>query len=134
MSLDMQGVAALRREVEQARRDMSARMESAVKEEAGAIMQRSRDEFAPRDTGTLIADSGVDVQREGDTVTATLWYGRGPASGYAVATHETPSEHDPATWQGVAVQFKQGGPKYLERPTMDAEDGFAQRVADRLKL
>lgn len=132
MSLDVQGIAQLRREMSQTRDGMSARMESAVKDEADAIMQRSRDEFAPRDTGTLIADSGVDVVRDGDTVTATIWYGRGDAAGYAVATHETPSQHDPPTWKGVPVQFKHGQSKYLERPVMDAEEGFADRVAKRI--
>lgn len=132
MSLDVQGIAQLRRDMQQTRDSMSSNMFSAVKYEAETIMTRSNEVFAPRDKGGLIADSGVDVVRDGNDVTATLWYGRGEAADYAVATHETPSEHDPPTWKGIPVTFTHGGPQYLSRPVMDAEEGFADRVAKRV--
>lgn len=122
---------------------LGARQHSATDEfllrEAQAVLDESL-QLVPHDTGDL-ARSG-EVKRSGGRVGVgvergllgrsalgqftgegyTVAYGKdGDASAYAHVVHETPSKHDPPTWQGKRVQFNTGSSKYLERP-------FRQRI------
>lgn len=64
----------------------------------------------------------------------TVAYGKdGDASAYALAVHETPSKHDPPTWQGKRVQFNTGGPKFLERPYRQRVGTLFARMAAHLR-
>ena len=59
---------------------------------------------------------------DGGNVVVGIWYGDGPAKDYAVPQHER-------------TDFKHttGGPKYLERPVLEAAGGMARRLASRIK-
>jgi hypothetical protein len=108
----------------------------ALREEAETVMATSKRDFVPRRFGTLRASGFVgDVERSGDDVQVTLAYG-GAASAYAIAIHETPSEHDPPSWRGKSVTFNPAGhgAKYLERPLTDAVGGMADRIAKKIEL
>jgi hypothetical protein len=61
--------------------------------------------FLPRDTGGRFTKNGITVR-----------FGNSFAADYALAVHETASEHDPPSWRGKKVQFKTGSAKFLERP------------------
>ena len=108
------------------RREMDAISKKAASElfvEAEEILTRSRAEFVPVDQGILRADSGVtQPEQDGDSLKLTIWYGAGPARDYAVVQHEQ-------------MDFKHGvgGPKYLERPLLEAISGMGQRIASRVK-
>lgn len=129
--------ASMIRELEKVKRALYVQVQLALIEEAEVIMKRSNDEFAPKDTGNLIAESGVSVVESGqslDDLQVVLHYGGPRSDPYVLSTHETPSEHDPATWKGKEVQFQRGGPKYLEIPLLEAENGMAERVGSKVKL
>jgi len=104
-----------------------------LKEEAEEIMRRSKTEFVPIDQSTLMLSGFVqNAVRSGDDISIVMGFG-GDAKKYTLAIHETPSQHDPPSWKGKRVQFKRGGPKYLERPLMEATQGMADRIAKRVK-
>lgn len=108
----------------------------AIRIEAEHIMTRSKRDFVPVDLGTL-RDSGhvqpVEVGVDG-TVSVQLAYG-GAAEPYAEAVHEYPGPSTPRSWRGISnVDFSPEGhgPKYLERPLMDAVSGMNDRIAQRV--
>lgn len=104
--------------------------------EGEEIMSRSNKEFAPEDSGDLIDSSQVVLVEDGtlEGLSVVLSYGDEKTSQYVIATHETPSGSDPPTWQGKEVKFTKGGPKYLERPLFEAENGMAGRIAKSIKI
>jgi hypothetical protein len=57
----------------------------------------------------------------GDDVSVTLSYG-GPASDYAVVQHER-----------LDYKHSVGGPKYLERPLLEAASGMGERIAKKIR-
>ena len=104
--------------------------------EAEQIMKRSKDEFVPHDLGALQASGEVDPTPETTRtgVTITLGYG-GPAAAYALAIHEHPeSPPSPAVWRGKNIKWSKPGtgPKYLEKPMLEAEKGMAERIGSRI--
>lgn len=111
--------------------ELRERAKRAVLNEANRIMDASH-LVVPKDKGTLGADSGVEMNGSNNEISATLWYGRGAASAYAIPVHENPSSHDPPSWKD-GVHFKQGQPKYLERPLRDAIQGMAERLANDIR-
>jgi hypothetical protein len=121
--------------------------------EAESILAESQ-QLVPRDVGDL-ARSGR-VEKPGGRVSAggvgrgllprdargrfteggwQVVYGRdgSDVEAYVEAVHEHPSEHDPPTWQGKAVHFTTGGPKFLERPYRKAVSGIFARLAANLR-
>lgn len=124
---------------------MKQQIEQALVEEAEAIVRRIKDEgLVPKDTG-LLEDSikvvsGLEQGRSekgqftsSADISVTISAG-GPDVPHAVAVHETPSGFDPPTWEGKEVHFTRGGPKYLERPLLEAENGLVQRIAAKVRL
>lgn len=108
-------------------------VEKALREEAEEIMRRSKTEFVPVNLGTLKSSGFVnDVTRSGKDVSVTLGYG-GDAEAYALAVHEHPSEHSPRSWGDRTVNFKRGGPKYLEKPLNEAVGGMDERIAKKVE-
>ena len=90
--------------------------------EAEAIMTRSKQSFVPVDTGVLRASGHVSMPDvSGDDVSVTLSYG-GPASDYAVVQHER-----------LDYKHSVGGPKYLERPLLEAASGMGERIAKKIR-
>lgn len=125
------------KELERIERQLYKGIRDGTMAEGRAIMKRSNEEFAPRDEGDLIAESGVTLIEDGqdiDKLQVVLHYGGEKTNAYAISTHETPSGYDPPTWKGKEVQFKTGQSKYLERPLFEAEDGMIDRIAGHVKL
>ncbi len=91
--------------------------------EAQEILTRSRQDFVPVDMGILRSDSGVTNPTRSAKAEVTIWYGAGPAEKYAIPQHER-------------LDFKHtvGGPKYLERPLLEAVSGMAARLGKRVNL
>lgn len=92
------------------------------------------DRIVPADLGTLRASKTITGPTiRGNEIECSIGYG-GAAAPYAVAVHETPSEHDPPSWEGVRVDFKgQGQRKFLETPLRAAMPGMSERIAERIK-
>lgn len=127
------------------------KVKAALRIEAELIMTTSKRDFVPVDLGTLRSSGHVDNPvRTGKDISVKLSYG-GAAADYALAVHEHPSEHDPPSWknnvievpnfsgssgttQASTVTFSPAGrgPKYLERPLMEASVNMTQRLATRL--
>ena len=105
---------------------------SAIFREGEEIMANSKDKFVPVDLGAL-KDSGFTnlpvIRSNGATV--TIGYG-GAAAAYALAIHEHPSGHSPPSWKG-SVNFRVGGPKYLELPFNEAIPGMPKRLASNIQ-
>ncbi len=84
------------------------------------------------DGGTLRASGFVEQPKVSkNAVTVELGFG-GAAKAYALAVHEHPSKHSPPSWKN-GVTWNVGGPKYLERPVNEAEQGFGKRVAKEME-
>lgn len=111
-------LAGLDQLIEQAPTALAA----AIYQEAETIMADSKANYVPVDTGVL-RDSGFVAPPEidGNVVSVELGYG-GAASAYALVQHERLDYHHTV-----------GGPKYLERPFLDAMNGLEERLADRLE-
>jgi hypothetical protein len=94
--------------------------------------------------GALRASHYVESKIGSGGPEATIGVG-GPSMPYALAVHEHPSAHDPPSWQGAtgsgrsgafsgSVQFRQGGPKFLEKAAMAAMPGMPVRMAKAMKV
>jgi hypothetical protein len=91
----------------------------------------------PEEYGDLRESKNLVLLEDGkniDNLSIIMAYGNRTTEDYAVVVHETPSGFDPPTWQGKEVKFTRGGPKYLERPLMEAENGMIDRIAAKVKL
>lgn len=136
MSFEVKGGAAMRKRLERIAGKFPDRVKGALRVEAELVMTASKQRFVPVDLGTLRSSGHVNPpERKGDILEITMGYG-GAAAAYALAIHEHPSDHSPPSWQGVDVQFSPAGrgPKYLERPLMEAIPGMDRRIAKRLGL
>lgn len=89
---------------------------------AELIMRNSKRNYVPVDLSAL-KNSGHVVKpvRKGTQIIVELAYG-GPAAPYALAVHEHLSQHSPRSWKNTTVRFHPAGrgPKYLEKPLMEA--------------
>lgn len=144
MSLSVKTSSEIMAKIRKLSKLMRSQIETALVEEAEAIAQRSKDEFVPVDSGKLRDSiqviSSLEQGRsekgqftESADISVTISAG-GPDVPHAVAVHETPSDHDPPTWEGKEIKFTRGGPKYLERPLLEAENGLIERIAAKVKL
>lgn len=105
-------------------------------EEGEAIMAASK-EIVPVDTGVLRASAdavGINVIPNGDGVEIAFGYG-GAASHYSIVQHETPHV-GPGEPKGPFIGYEHREPttwKFLERPVMEATEGFESRIASRIR-
>lgn len=94
--------------------------EAHLKNFADNIMEDSKARFVPIDSGDLINTGRVDsVESEHGNLSVRLAFGGGRVSPYAIAVHEHLSEFSPPSWQHTTVNFRRGGPKFLELPVME---------------
>ncbi len=94
----------------------------ALHAEAEMIMSESKSRYVPVDTGVLRASGYVmqpAVDRDGAEV--RMGYG-GAAEAYALEQHER-----------LDYRHSVGGPKYLERPLLEAAKGMTARLAQAFK-
>lgn len=130
MSFTLIGVEAMRNALARVGRGFDNAVEKALREEAEAIMARSKAAFVPLNLGTLKGSGFVnDVVRKGKDVSVVLGFG-GDAEAYALAVHEHPSGASPRSWGTRPVNFKRGGPKYLSKPMDEAVPGMDNRIAN----
>lgn len=122
--LDTGSVNRVLGNIEKAGEKLGSQAEAALFLEAQEILTRSRRDFVPVDLGILRADSDVtNPRRSKNGSQVTIWYGAGPARKYAVPQHER-----------LDFKHKVGGPKYLERPLLEAAGDLDRRLARRIKL
>lgn len=109
----------------------------------GQIVMTASKRICPvaRDGGTL-RGSGMVAKpvRKGSNISVELSYG-GAAADYAIAVHETISEHDPPSWQrmyengGIIQWTSEGtGDHFLSRPIDEAMPTMAADIAADLKF
>lgn len=129
----------------------------AIQKEAQEILRASQEvvPWSPGGGGGNLARSGkvlpvAGALQEGQTYSVVIGYGSGESQPYALAVHEHLSEHSPRSWKiaesGASVRAREGlvfqasgggvhwtkpgtGPKYLERPFLEATKGMADRIA-----
>lgn len=125
-TVHLDGDANLEAAIRSALSAFSADLAGPLVEEAETIMAASK-AIVPVLSGDLRASGdvvGINVEDNGDSVDVVFGYG-GIASSYAVMQHETPPEifshTEPTQW------------KYLERPVLEAVQGFGPRIAERLR-
>ncbi len=108
-------------------------LKAALVQEAETIRTKSLD-LVPTDLHTLKSSIFVDKppKVKGSVVSIEIGAG-GEAEDYAEAVHETPSIHDPPSWKGKTVKFTSGGPKFLSKPTDEAEKGFGKRIGKHVE-
>ena len=100
-------------------------VEAALFQEGENIMGDSKEDTPiALDGGTLRVSGHVKDPITRRNTIVTLAYG----TKYAVAVHETPSEHDPPSWVGKTITFNVGGPKFLENAMKKASKGFGRRL------
>lgn len=132
-------------------REIRQNSREALLDEGNETVQIIQAEFVPvsieSDAGKLrdsvhVEEGGTGVTQgrteggqftEGADVSISIVAG-GEGIEYAVPVHENPSEYDPPTWQGVAIQWtKPGtGPGFISRPLSDRSKGLASRVAGKV--
>ena len=130
--LSFSGAPKLLRELESIAQRAEARIGPALFRQGQKILTNAQEKYVPVDLGTLRASGDVEEPSgRGLDTSVSIVFG-GPATPYALAVHETPSSHDPPSWEGKEVKFGQGGrdkkgrftvkrgAKYLERPFLKA--------------
>lgn len=116
----MVGGAAMAARARRAGEDYRRKLRGALFRRCEAIMTRSKDEFVPVELGNLKNTGHVSI--DPNKLVVTLAYG-GPGVDYAVIQHER-----------LDFQHRVGGPKYLERPLMEAAGTLLADVAAEAKL
>lgn len=109
---------------------------NALYRRGNAVMRRSKREFVPVDLSALKTSGFVDLpDRRFQKIRVRLGYG-GTTAPYAVVVHEHPSPMSPPTWRGAKVTFhpRGRGPKYLERPLLEAVKTMAQEIAQEVNI
>lgn len=133
-TFSLKGDKELARKLKRLEQESADHVGRALRVEGERIMTRSKRDFVPVDLGTLRSSGTVSgPTRKGKDLTIDLSYG-GAAAAYALAVHEHPSGSSPRSWEGATVTFSPSGrgPKYLERPLMEAIPGLPQRLAAAL--
>ncbi len=122
MSLEVKGVELVVGNLDKAHVELVQAAAAGLYQAGEAMMADSKANFVPVDTGTLKNSGFVEqpVIDEG-LIQVTLGYG-GAAEDYAVVQHERLDYHH-------AV----GGPKYLERPVLNAAKSLTDHIAERLR-
>ena len=134
----LEGADEFRAWLKRAPREARKAFAGALFLEGEVVMQQSKDVFVPKDLGTLANSGFVEPpEMQGTKASVTLGYG-GAAAAYALAVHEHPSGHSPPSWQGKTADqinwnVAGSGPKYLEKPVLEAQKNLDERIARRIK-
>lgn len=140
--MNLRGAAEMIEKIRKVASVYPKRVEAALYQEAQILMTEAKRRCpVASDGGTLRASGRVsEPARHGRRISVTMSFG-GAADAYAIAVHETPSEHDPPSWQamygaGGQIHWTSAGtgPKFLEGPINEARGDMAARLAARLQL
>jgi hypothetical protein len=124
MGLDLKGQAGILRKLDRLAQQGPNAIAGSLFRQGEKIMGRSKEEFVPVDLGVLKASGHVQLPEiNGDEITVVMGYG-GPAEAYALVQHERLDFNHP----------NGGGPKYLERPLMEAKQTLLHDIAKDLDL
>ena len=135
MSFTLTGPEAMKRKLVGARAGILRDAIKAINIEAEQVMTRSKQEYVPVDEGTL-RNTGhvVHAQLINKKITVRMRYGPIVT---AIVIHESP-DYDPPSWRKFegpgGVNFRRGGPKFLERPLRAALTGMGERIAKEIRL
>lgn len=144
-TFEFHNISDMERAIKSLSGELRSRAEDAISDEADAIVITAKNEYSPVLSGKLrdsiqkvksTVSQGRDIGgrfTSGSDIEISIIAG-GDDIPYAAAVHETPSVHDPPSWEGKTVNFKTGGSKFLELPIRQAEKGMAGRIAAKLKL
>lgn len=117
LEIELLGVAEVQLELARLAANAKPLAAQALYLEAERIMAQSKTEVPVGDTGNLRSSGNVlPPSIDADGVEVKLGYG-GAAEAYAVVQHEN-----------LTYRHTVGGPKFLERPLMDAARGMAERL------
>lgn len=123
MSLTLKGLDVVLKNLKQIEANTPQAAGAALFRRAEAIMTDSKQNYVPVDTGALRGSGHVQLPvQNGNDVTVTMGYG-GVANAYAIPQHEN-----------LNYNHTVGGPKYLERPLLEAGKTLAKDLAADLKL
>ena len=123
MSLTLKGLDVVLKNLKQIEANTPQAAGAALFRRGEAIMTDSKQNYVPVDTGALRGSGHVQLPVvNGNEVTVTLAYG-GVAEAYAIPQHER-----------LDYNHTVGGPKYLERPLLEAGKTLAKDLAADLKL
>jgi len=122
ISVEIEGLGQLKGHMRLMGEEGPKLLRQVIHKTAELIKTRAQDEFVPIDQGTLAENIFVEDTKDGSDI-----YAGGPAAPYAVVQHEDLSlNHPPKDYKpGKASNSKYssrvnpGGPKYIERPTME---------------
>lgn len=134
-SCEVKGDREMRRRLAALVTQFPQAIKKAVYFEAELIMADSKENYVPKDDGTLYRSGVVEPPViDGINIYVKMGFG-GAAADYAEAVHEHPSSHSPLSWKGKVINWSipGTGPKYLEIPFRKAEKGMANRVAKSIK-
>jgi hypothetical protein len=140
ITLTVTGTDALKAALANLGEKAKPQVAAALYQEAEEIMRVAKERYVPVDHGVL-RNSGFVQQPtiDGDDISVTLGFG-GVAKAYAIAIHEHPSGSSPRSWRiaeaaGRPVNFSPSGagPKYLERPLLEAAKNLVAHLGDRLR-
>ena len=121
--ISWQGMDALQMRLFESHLNAMQALGGALYLEGNVIMTRSKDVFVPVDQGPLRGSGFVETpEYSAHEASVTLGYG-GVARKYALIQHENMDFNHPG----------QGGPKYLERPVLEAQQGLHTRLARRIR-
>ncbi len=137
MAEALKGQAAMRRKLDRIIARFPDEVIRALFLEAELIMTRSKRRFVPvGDSGNLQSTGLVaKPERRGRSISVVLAYGSS-ATPYALAVHEQSptSPHNPPTWRGKRIMFRQGRAQYLRTPLMEAVPTLAKKIAARINM
>jgi len=135
-SIVFKGIKEMRAKIKAIQKEFPDKIERALYKEAQFVMTAAK-KVTPvaEEMGGTLRNSGFVSKpaRRGTAFSVVLGFG-GAAAAYATAVHEHPSGSSPPSWEGKTITFNPPGtgPKYLERPLMEAIPGMAERVAARV--
>lgn len=130
--MKLENVATVTHRLKGIGRKIPKQARQAVRTEAELIMSDAKLNYVPRRSGALRSSGRVtQIGSNQFQATAEMSFS-GP---HSIAVHENPSKHDPPSWRGKGgVNFRIGGPKYLERPLRAAIPGMTTRLGKFIKF
>lgn len=139
---ELSGAAELQAKLAQLAREIPDQVGDAMFDEMHESVELVSRQNCPEDEGDLVDSHRTVKQVDGRGISVRVEAGEddgGAELAHAVAVHEHLSEHSPPSWltaeaEGRPVNFRKGGPKFLERALDQAAPHILGGVAGRLRI